>query len=50
MIVHTNWRTRIESLEILGYLIKNSNPEFLGEKNITIIMDYMKDKAFAVRK
>jgi hypothetical protein len=34
----------------LSYLIKNSGTNFLNEKNTKIVIDYLKDRANAVRK
>jgi len=50
LVVSPNWRTRSESIKILSYLIKNSQPAFLNEKMLKIIIEYLKDKANAVRK
>lgn len=50
MMLHQNWRVRAESINILGYLIKNSPLAFLNEKIIKSVLDYLKDRANAVRK
>lgn len=50
MIVSGSWRTRSESINILSYLIRNSGQNFLNEKITKIIIDYLKDRASAVRK
>lgn len=50
MVASQNWRIRSESINILSYLISNSAVSFLNEKIIKIIIDYLKDRANAVRK
>lgn len=50
MMLHQNWRVRAESINILAYLIKNSPLAFLSEKIAKSVLDYLKDRANAVRK
>lgn len=47
---HQNWRVRAESINILAYLIKNSPLAFMSEKIVKFVLDYLKDRANAVRK
>lgn len=49
-MAHQSWRVRAESINILSYLIKNSPITFLSEKIIKFVVDYLKDRANAVRK
>jgi hypothetical protein len=50
MMGHQNWRVRAESINILAYLIKNSPLAFINEKVTKFVVDYLKDRANAVRK
>jgi hypothetical protein len=50
MFVHQNWRIRADSIDIFFYLIKNSPVAFLDEKNIKYVVDFLKDRAYSVRK
>jgi len=50
MIASPNWRVRADSIDILYYLIRNSPPAFINEKILKFIIDYLKDRASAVRK
>jgi HEAT repeat protein len=50
MMAHQSWRVRAESINILGYLVKNSPITFLSEKVVKFVVDYLKDRANAVRK
>ena len=50
MVANANWRTRMESINIMSYLVKNSNASFMNEKIVKIILDYLKDRANSIRK
>ena len=50
MVASPSWRNRSESINIMSYLIKNSGPNFLNEKIMKIVTEYLKDRANAVRK
>jgi serine/threonine-protein phosphatase 2A regulatory subunit A len=47
---HVKWRIRVVSIDFLYYIIKKSGKDFINEKIIKQIMDYVRDRAFAVRK
>jgi HEAT repeat protein len=50
MIASPSWRVRSDSIDILYYLIRHSPPTFINEKILKFIVDYLKDRASAVRK
>jgi len=45
-----NWRIRSASIEIIGFFAKEIGAEFVNEKIIKIIYDWLVDPVFAVRE
>ena len=45
-----NWRIKVSSIDILFYLIKESGPEFMNDKMIKLVMEFIRDPANSVRK
>ena len=50
LTTHANWRVKVSSIDILFYLIKESGPEFMNDKMIKLVMDFIRDPANSVRK
>ena len=50
LATHTNWRIRAESIGLFFYFISRSPKEFMDDKNIKLAIDYIRDRAFSVRK
>lgn len=50
LATHTNWRIRAESIGLYFYFISRSPKEFMDEKNTKLAIDYIRDRAFSVRK
>jgi hypothetical protein len=47
---HAQWRIRSTSIELLFYMIRKSGRDFMNEKAIKQVMDYLRDRVNAVRK
>lgn len=45
-----NWRIKVSSIEALGFFAKEIGAEFLNEKIIKLLMDWLNDKVYAVRE
>ena len=50
LATHTNWRIRAESVSLFFYFISRSPKEFMDDKQIKLAIDYIRDRAFSVRK
>ncbi len=50
LATHTNWRIRAESIVLFFYFISRSPKDFMDEKNTKLAIDYIRDRAFSVRK
>lgn len=46
----TNWRVKVSSIDVFFYLVKESGPEFMNEKMVKLVMDFIRDPAHSVRK
>lgn len=45
-----NWRIRASTIEVLSFFAKAIGPEFLSEKVLKLLLDWMGDKVFSVRQ
>jgi hypothetical protein len=40
----------MQSIDLFFYFVQNSGKDFMNEKNTKILLDYLKDRAFSIRK
>jgi len=50
LAVDKNWRIRTSAIEVISFFAKEIGLEFMNEKIINILLEWLHDRVYAVRE